>query len=100
MCSNRIQPVSKLNRVPSHVIWVVLVIMFILFIVSSADNTTTTGNPKADKQLELEPEHRPESGHIEFTKWLEYETDFQNYFIYLYNTFICCQRVRSKLLQI
>lgn len=48
--------------------WIVLVLYFIMYYFS-ANKRTTTGNPKADKELEqLKPDNQPQSGEIDFNK--------------------------------
>jgi DnaJ-class molecular chaperone len=48
--------------------WVILVLMALLYFYNS-NKKTTTGNPKADKQLEeQQTEGRPQSGEIQFNK--------------------------------
>jgi hypothetical protein len=48
--------------------FIVLVLLAILYLYN-AKKTTTTGNPKADQQLEdQQPERRPQSGEINFNK--------------------------------
>jgi curved DNA-binding protein CbpA len=48
--------------------WIVVALLAILYLYY-ANKTTTTGNAKADKQLEEQkPENRPQSGEINFNK--------------------------------
>ena len=48
--------------------WVVVVLLTMLYLYY-ANKTTTTGNIKADKQLEEQkPENRPQSGELDFNK--------------------------------
>ncbi len=48
--------------------WVVVVLLALLYLYY-ANKTTTTGNIKADKQLEEQkPENRPQSGELDFNK--------------------------------
>jgi curved DNA-binding protein CbpA len=55
---------SKVN----YSFWVVVVLIAIFYLYN-ANKTTTTGNPKADKQLEEQkPENRPQSGELDFNK--------------------------------
>jgi DnaJ-class molecular chaperone len=52
----------------NYVFWVVLVLLALLYLYN-AHKTTTTGNPKADQQLEEQKsENRPQSGEIDFIK--------------------------------
>ena len=47
----------------------ILVVILVLFYLYNANKTTTTGNPKADQQLEdQQPENRPQSGELDFNK--------------------------------
>ncbi len=57
---------TKLNI--NYRFWLVIVFLA-LFYLYNANKTTTTGNPKADQQLEeQEPENRPQSGELNFNK--------------------------------
>ena len=48
--------------------WVVVVLLALLYLYN-ANKTTTTGNPKADQQLEEQKsENRPQSGELDFNK--------------------------------
>ena len=52
----------------NYVFWVVLVILALIYLYNS-NNKTTTGNQKADQQLEKEKsENRPQSGELDFNK--------------------------------
>ncbi len=55
---------SKVN----YSFWIIVVLLA-LFYLYNANKTTTTGNPRADKQLEEQkPENRPQSGELDFNK--------------------------------
>ncbi len=55
---------SKVN----YSFWVIVVLLALLYLYN-ASKTTTTGNIKADKQLEeQQPENRPQSGELNFKK--------------------------------
>jgi curved DNA-binding protein CbpA len=48
--------------------WVVVVLVLLLYLYNT-NIKTTTGNPKADQQLEdQQPENRPQSGELDFNK--------------------------------
>lgn len=52
----------------NYIFWVVIVSLVILYLYN-ANKTTTTGNLKADQQLEEQkPENRPQSGELDFNK--------------------------------
>lgn len=52
----------------NYIFWV-LVVLLVLIYIYNTNKKTTTGNTKADKQLEEQkPENRPQSGEINFNK--------------------------------
>jgi hypothetical protein len=57
----------KTNPKVNYIFGVVLVILTLLYLYTT-DRTTTTGNSKADQQLEdQQPESRPHTGELDFT---------------------------------
>ena len=48
--------------------FLIVAIILTLLYLYNANKTTTTGNPKADQQLEEQPINRPQSGEIDFNK--------------------------------
>lgn len=59
---------EKTNPKVNYSFWVIVVILVLLYLYN-ANKTTTTGNPKADQQLEdQQPENRPQSGELDFNK--------------------------------
>jgi hypothetical protein len=62
------QKTEKTNPKVNYSFWIIVVIL-VLFYLYNANKTTTTGNPKADQQLEVQqPENRPQSGELDFNK--------------------------------
>ncbi len=62
------QKTGKKKPKVNYSFFIVLVLLAILYLYN-AKKTTTTGNPKADQQLEdQQPESRPQSGEINFNK--------------------------------
>lgn len=62
------QKTEKAKPKVNYSFWVVVVLLA-LFYLYNANKTTTTGNTKADKQLEEQkPENRPQSGELDFNK--------------------------------
>ena len=55
------------NTKVNYGFWIIIAVI-ILFYLYNANKTTTTGNPKADKQLEEQQMNRPQSGELEFKK--------------------------------
>ena len=55
----------------ASIFWIIAIIIFIIYLISSSnsDNETTTGNSKADKELEKkENAKKPRTGEIDFKK--------------------------------
>lgn len=53
------------------IFWIIAIVVFILYLISTSnsDNKTTTGNTKADKELEKkENAKKPKTGEIDFKK--------------------------------
>ncbi len=62
------QKTEKTKPKVNYSFWVVVVLLALLYLYN-ANKTTTTGNTKADKQLEEQnPENRPQSGELDFNK--------------------------------
>lgn len=62
------QQTGKTKPKVNYSFWVVVVLLVLLYLYN-ANKTTTTGNPKADQQLEEQkPENRPQSGELDFNK--------------------------------
>ena len=62
------QKTEKANPKVNYSFWVIALILVLLYLYN-ANKTTTTGNPKADQQLEVQqPENRPQSGELDFNK--------------------------------
>jgi curved DNA-binding protein CbpA len=52
----------------NYIFWVIVVLLTFLYLYNT-NKTTTTGNPKADQQLEEQkPVNRPQSGELNFNK--------------------------------
>jgi len=55
----------------ASIFWIIAIVIFIIYLISSSnsDNKTTTGNSKADKELEKkENAKKPRTGEIDFKK--------------------------------
>lgn len=55
----------------ASIFWIIAIVIFIIYLISSSnsDNETTTGNTKADKELEKkENAKKPRTGEIDFKK--------------------------------
>lgn len=55
----------------ASIFWIIAIVIFIIYLISSSnsDNETTTGNSKADKELEKkENAKKPRTGEIDFKK--------------------------------
>ena len=62
------QKTEKTKPKVNYSFWVVVVLLALLYLYN-ANKKTTTGNPKADQQLEEQkPENRPQSGELDFNK--------------------------------
>ena len=62
------QKTEKSSPKVNYSFWIIVVIL-VLFYLYNSNKTTTTGNPKADQQLEVQkPENRPQSGELDFNK--------------------------------
>ena len=62
------QKTEKTKSKVNYGFWVVVVLLALLYLYNT-NKTTTTGNPKADQQIEEQkPENRPQSGEINFKK--------------------------------
>ncbi len=62
------QKTEKTKPKVNYGFWVVVVLLALLYLYN-ANKTTTTGNPKADQQLEEQKsENRPQSGELDFNK--------------------------------
>lgn len=62
------QRTEKTKPKVNYSFWVIAVLLALLYLYN-ANKTTTTGNTKADKQLEeQEQENRPQSGELDFNK--------------------------------
>ena len=62
------QKTEKTKPKVNYSFWVVIVLLALLYLYN-ANKKTTTGNPKADQQLEEQkPENRPQSGELDFNK--------------------------------
>ena len=66
--SREYQKTEKTKPKVNYSFWVVVVLLALLYLYN-ANKTTTTGNSKADQQLEEQkPENRPQSGELDFNK--------------------------------
>lgn len=62
------QKTEKTKPKVNYSFWLLLVLLALIYLYN-ANKTTTTGNTKADKQLEEQkPENRPQSGELDFNK--------------------------------
>ncbi len=62
------QRTEKTKSKVNYGFWIVLVLLALLYLYNT-NKTTTTGNSKADKQLEQQtPQNRPQSGELDFKK--------------------------------
>lgn len=62
---------KKEERSKASIFWIIAIVIFIIYLISSSnsDNETTTGNSKADKELEKkENAKKPRTGEIDFKK--------------------------------
>ena len=66
--NQKYQKSGKSKQNMNYSFWVVVVLLSLLYLYN-ANKTTTTGNTRADEQLEKQqPENRPQSGEIDFNK--------------------------------
>jgi len=62
---------KKEEGAKASIFWIIAIVIFIIYLISSSnsDNETTTGNSKADKELEKkENAKKPRTGEIDFKK--------------------------------
>lgn len=62
---------KKEERSKASIFWIIAIVIFIIYLISSSNsnNETTTGNSKADKELEKkENAKKPRTGEIDFKK--------------------------------
>ena len=65
---NREYKHTKMTKPKVNYSFLVVLVLLALLYLYNAKKTTTTGNPKADQQLEdQQPESRPHTGELDFT---------------------------------
>ena len=56
---------SLLNN-PKAIFWVLILLAIVVYVIVDSTRSTTTGNEKADRQLDQQDADRPETGNLDF----------------------------------